>query len=93
VRDGARYTRVKHIHHLCANYIMTKLKRSSFPSLAKQCAEGLLDPNHGDFCGLITPVTSRGKKYFLLLVDDMSKYMWVALLSTKSDTLATLNKF
>jgi hypothetical protein len=38
-------------------------------------------------------VTPGGKKYFLLLVDDKSRYMWVALLSAKSDTFAALKKF
>jgi hypothetical protein len=85
--------RVEHIHHLCIDYVTTKLKRSPFLTLAKRRVEGLLDLNHGDFCGLITPMTPGGKKYFLLLVDFKSRYVWVALLSTKRDTLATLNKF
>jgi hypothetical protein len=30
---------------------------------------------HGDLCGPISPATSRGNKYFVLLVDDLSRYM------------------
>ena len=48
---------------------------------------------HGDLCGPITPATPGGKQYFLLLVDDKSRYMWVTLLTAKSDTLATVKKF
>ena len=48
---------------------------------------------HGDLCGPITPATPGGKQYFLLLVDDKSRYMWVALLAAKSDTLAVVKKF
>ena len=84
---------VEHVHQLCADYVTTKLKRSPFPSQAKRRAEGLLDLVHGDLCGPITPATPGGKAYFLLLVDDRSRYMWVALLAAKSDTLAAVKKF
>jgi transposase InsO family protein len=64
-----------------------------FPSQAKRRADGLLDLVHDDLCGPITSVTPGGKKYFLLLVDDRSRFMWVALLATKSDTLAAVKMF
>jgi transposase InsO family protein len=38
---------------------------------------------HGDLCGPVTPATPGGRHYFLLLVDDVSRYMWVVLLGTK----------
>jgi hypothetical protein len=38
---------------------------------------------HGDLCGPISPATPSGRRYFLLLVDDATRYMWVALLTTK----------
>jgi len=38
---------------------------------------------HGDLCGPISPATPGGRRYFLLLVDDATRYMWVALLTTK----------
>jgi hypothetical protein len=41
---------------------------------------------HGDLCGPVTPATPGGRCFFLLLVDDMSRYMWVALLDTKATT-------
>jgi hypothetical protein len=53
----------------------------------------LLDLVHGDLCGPIAPATPSGKKYFLLLMDDRSRFMWVALLVAKSDTLATVKMF
>jgi hypothetical protein len=40
---------------------------------------------HGDLCRPIKPATLGGKTMFLLMVDDMSCYMWLILLSTKSD--------
>jgi hypothetical protein len=41
---------------------------------------------HGDICGPISPVTPSGNHYFLLLVDDYNRYMWVVLLPTKDGT-------
>jgi transposase InsO family protein len=88
-----RLPHIDHIHQRCADYIDTKMKRSPFLSQVKRRAEGLLDLIHGDLCGPITPATPDGKKYYLLLVDDKSRLMWVALLATKSDALAVLKKF
>jgi hypothetical protein len=59
----------------------------------RQWATGLLDLVHGDLCGPIKLLTPDVKKYFLLLVDDMCRFMWVAILAAKSDTLAALKKF
>jgi hypothetical protein len=32
----------------------------------------------------------RGNKYFLLLVDDLSKYMWVAMIPSKDRVAAAI---
>lgn len=55
--------------------------------------EVLLDLVHDDLCGPIMLVTPTGKQYFLLLVDDRSRYMWVEFLTAKSDTLVAIKKF
>jgi hypothetical protein len=59
--------------------------RMSFPHAAQRRATEVLELLHGDLCGPITPVTPSGKRYFRLLVDDHSRYMWVALLATKDE--------
>jgi transposase InsO family protein len=40
---------------------------------------------HGDLCGPVTPATPGGRCYFLLLVDDLSRYMWVVVLGSKGE--------
>jgi hypothetical protein len=40
---------------------------------------------HGDLCGPVTPATPRGRCYFLLLIDDLSRYMWVVVLGSKGE--------
>jgi hypothetical protein len=46
---------------------------------------------HGDLCGSISPTTPSGNRYFLLLVDDYSHYMWISLMPA-NDGAATAIK-
>jgi hypothetical protein len=48
---------------------------------------------HGDLCGLVTPMTLGGMRYFFLLVNNMSRYMWLDLLATKDEALSVLTAF
>jgi hypothetical protein len=41
-------------------------------------------------CGPISPTMPRGNKYFLLLVDDLSRYMWVAVIPSKDRAAAAI---
>lgn len=47
---------------------------------------------HGDLCGPISPATFGGKKYFLLIVDDCTRYMWVVLIKSKDEALGAVKK-
>jgi hypothetical protein len=42
---------------------------------------------HCDLCGPVTPATPGGQRYFLLLVDDASRFMWAILLLMKVATV------
>jgi transposase InsO family protein len=84
--------RIDHVEQLCDSCLAGKQRRASFPQQAKRRAEGILDLVHGDLCGPITPSTPAGKRYFLLLVDDLSRYMWLTLLTTK-DEAAAIKRF
>jgi hypothetical protein len=47
---------------------------------------------HGDLCGPITPVMPRGNKYFLLLMDDLNRYMWVAAIPSNDYAAAAIKE-
>jgi hypothetical protein len=47
---------------------------------------------HGDLCGSVTPATHRGRHYFLLLVDDISRYMWVVVLGTNGEVVNVIRR-
>ena len=47
---------------------------------------------HGDLCGLVTLATSGGRRYFLLLIDDLSRYMWVVVLDSKGEAAYAIRR-
>jgi hypothetical protein len=61
--------------------------------VAKYRATTPLELVHGDLCGPISPATSAGNRYFLLLVDDYSRFMWIKLLHTKDEAADAIRKF
>ena len=63
---------------------MTKLKRWPFPRQASFHATEQLELVHGDLCGPMSLATPRGRRYFILLIDDATRYMWVVLLDSKA---------
>ena len=79
--------------NICRDCIASKQHRSPFPSIASYRASRPLELVHGDICGPISPATLGGSKYFLLLVDDYSRLMWVAMIKNKSEAFQAFVKF
>jgi hypothetical protein len=71
------------VDQICEACLAGKHRRAPFPSVAQRRSTRVLELLHGDLCGPITPATPSGNQYFLLLVDDYSRYMWAVLLPTK----------
>jgi hypothetical protein len=82
-----------HIDQVCDSCLAGKQRRTPFPSQAKRRTEHALDLVHGDLCGPVSPPTPNSNKYFLLLVDDTSHYMWLHLLSSKDQAAAAIKNF
>jgi transposase InsO family protein len=74
---------IDHVGQFCDTCVITKHRRTLFSAEAQYRVQDPLELVHGDLCGPISPVTLGGRRYFLLLVDDATRYMWVALLTTK----------
>ena len=47
---------------------------------------------HEDLCGLVTLATPGGRCYFLLLVDNLSRYMWVMVLGSKGEATDAIRR-
>ncbi|WVZ56480.1 hypothetical protein U9M48_007001 [Paspalum notatum var. saurae] len=84
---------LEHVNQVCDGCLVGKQRRSPFPAQARRRAGHPLHLVHGDLCGPITPATPSGNQYFLLLVDDMSRYMWLRLLSSKDQAPAAIKNF
>lgn len=82
---------VEQADQLCDACLAGKQRLSSFAQQAKYRAQDRLVLVHGDLCGPIMPATPSGK-YFLLLVDDMTRFMWVVLLASKDEVAAAIKR-
>lgn len=78
--------------NFCETCVTCKLHRSKFPKATKYQAKKPLELVHTDICGLISPITSGGNRYFLLLVDDFSRYMWIEFFRNKNRALMAFKK-
>ena len=77
---------------LCDACLAGKHRRTPFPQRALARSTDVLQLLHGDLYGPITPPTPSGNRYFLLLVDDYSRYMWIALLPSKDGAAAVIKR-
>jgi hypothetical protein len=78
------------VGQLCEACQAGKQRRTSLPVKAEYRTERRLELVHGDLCGPISPVTPRDSKYFLMLVHDLSKYIWVAVIPFKDRAAAAI---
>lgn len=84
---------IVHPKDVCDGCLMSKQTRKSFPHQSNFTAKSVLELVHLDLCGPISPSTPGGKNYFMLLVDDFSRMMWIYLLRTKNEALSCFKKF
>ncbi|KAC9884512.1 hypothetical protein E3N88_45140 [Mikania micrantha] len=85
--------KISHQNQLCEGCLVGKQSRKSFPSETSWRAKVPLELVHADLCGPINPPTLRGNSYFLLIVDDCCRFMWVYLLKTKSGAFEAFRRF
>jgi transposase InsO family protein len=81
---------IKQVDQLCEACLAGKQRRTPFPQKALRRLTEPLQLLHGDLCGPITPATPSSNRYFLLLVDDYSRYMWIVLLPSKDAAAAAI---
>jgi hypothetical protein len=73
------------VKQLCEACLTWKQWCTPFSQEALQCASTPLEHVPGDLCGPITPTSPSGNTYFLLLIDNYNRFMWVVVLPTKAD--------
>ena len=78
-------------NHKCEICVESKLTRTSFQSIERSSEP--LELIHSDICDLKFIQTRGGKKYFLTLIDDCTRYCYVYLLRSKDEALEMFQHF
>ena len=82
----------KHVQHHCKHCLIGKMHRLPFPHSQFQSTQPL-ELVHSDVWGPAPVNSNNGYKYYLLFVDDFSKFSWLFLLKSKSEVLNTFKHF
>ena len=77
---------------VCTIYPLAKRKRLPFPSHNNMCNEHF-SLNHVDIWGPYSICTYDGFKFFLTIVDDVTRSTWVYLMKSKLDVKHLLPSF
>ncbi|KAI3818795.1 hypothetical protein L1987_12613 [Smallanthus sonchifolius] len=85
--------RIAHPKQVCEGCLVAKQVSKPVPKEAQWRASVPLELVHADLCGPITPQTKGGNRYFMLLVDDFTRYMWVYLIETKDQAFQKFKWF
>jgi hypothetical protein len=80
------------VEQLCEACQAGKQRCTSFLVKAEYRARRCLELVHSDLCGPITPAMLRGNKYFLLVMDDLNRYMWVTVIPSKDSATAAIKE-
>lgn len=78
---------------VCDGCLIGKQRRNPFPKQSTYRTGSCLELVHADLCGPISPPTPAGNRYFILFVDDKSRFMWAALLKSKDQAFVAFRKF
>jgi transposase InsO family protein len=88
----AGYRRSATREQFCDTCVLAKHRRGVFLKQSKYHVDKALELIHGDLCGPVKPATPGGRRYFLLLVDNVTRYMWVMLLTAKSEASSAIKR-
>jgi hypothetical protein len=71
---------IDHVEQFYDTCVLVKQRSVPFPHQVSFHANEKLELEHSDLYGPSTPATPGGRCYFLLLIDDVSRYIWAILL-------------
>jgi len=78
---------------LCTPCVLRKHVRSSFKPINQISTNRVLQLLHMDLFGPTRTQSINGKRYYLIIVDDYSRFTWVYFLASKSETFSHFSKF
>lgn len=68
-------------------------REARLPLSSKRNSKAMSDLIHSNLCGPMNTATPGGHRYFLILIDDYSRYTTLYFLSKKSETLDAIRDF
>jgi hypothetical protein len=77
----------------CDGCALGKMHRDEFPSNPDRKKRDVLDIVHTNVCGPMQTRSLGGAFYFLLFIDDCTRYTWVYFLRRKSDVFEYFKEF
>lgn len=77
----------------CIPCIEGKQVRKPFKSLKYHKATSLLELIHTDVCGPMSTISFKGNKYFLIFIDDYTRYIFVYCMSSKTEVKSKFCEF
>jgi hypothetical protein len=77
----------------CDGCALGKMHRDEFPSNLDKKKRDVLDLVHTDICGPMQTRSLEGAFYFLLVIDDCTRYTWVYFLRQKIDVFKYFKEF
>ena len=85
--------KLKSEHLECEACALGKQHREEFPLHTKKKQRELIELIHTDVCGPMQTMSIGGARYFLIFVDDRSKFTWVYFIRRKSDVFEYFKEF
>jgi hypothetical protein len=85
--------KIDQVDQLCTGCLVGKQRRVSFLKRSEYRSDDVLGLVHGDICGPVSPTTPSGNRYFILLVHDVSRFMWVKMLTTKDQAAEAMKQY
>jgi transposase InsO family protein len=83
------FDHVEQFYDVC---MLTKQRWLSFSQQSSFRAKERLELVQGDLCCPVTLATPGGGRYFMLLIDDLSCYMWVVVLGSNGEAMNAIRR-
>ena len=89
--EGLLVLKNKHIE--CEACVLGKQHREEFPVHKEKTQREIIELIHTDVCGPMQTLSLGGTRYFLISVDDKSRFTWIYFIRKKSDVFEYFKEF
>jgi transposase InsO family protein len=84
---------LKNEYSTCEGCALGKMHREEFPTHTDKRKRDILELVHTNVCGPMQTRSLGGAYYFLIFIDDCTKYTWVYFMRKKSDVFEYFKEF